>query len=73
MKDPIRVLVIEDRKSDRFIAQQLLGNYELDFTWQHVASESELRTIARARTSPVGKSKTNSIVEPTLGGFAACR
>ena len=47
MKDPIRVLVIEDRKSDRFIAQQLLANYELDFTWQHVASESELRTIAQ--------------------------
>jgi EAL domain-containing protein (putative c-di-GMP-specific phosphodiesterase class I) len=47
MKDPIRVLVIEDRKSDRFIAQQLLGNYDLDFTWQHVASESELRTIAQ--------------------------
>ena len=46
MKDPIRVLVIEDSKSDRFIAQQLLGNYELDFTWQHVASESELRAIA---------------------------
>jgi GGDEF domain-containing protein len=47
MKDPIRVLVIEDRKSDRFMAQQLLLNYELDFTWQHVASESELRSVAR--------------------------
>jgi EAL domain-containing protein (putative c-di-GMP-specific phosphodiesterase class I) len=47
MKDPIRILVIEDRKSDRFIAQQLLGNYDVDFTWQHVASESELRTIAQ--------------------------
>jgi EAL domain-containing protein (putative c-di-GMP-specific phosphodiesterase class I)/GGDEF domain-containing protein len=47
MKDPIRVLVIEDRKSDRFVAQQLLGNYDLDFTWQHVASESELRAIAQ--------------------------
>jgi EAL domain-containing protein (putative c-di-GMP-specific phosphodiesterase class I)/GGDEF domain-containing protein len=47
MKDPIRVLVIEDRKSDRFIAQQLLGNYELDFTWQHVESEAELRAIAQ--------------------------
>jgi EAL domain-containing protein (putative c-di-GMP-specific phosphodiesterase class I)/PAS domain-containing protein len=47
MKDPIKVLVIEDRKSDRFIAQQLLGNYDLDFTWQHVASESELRSVAQ--------------------------
>jgi EAL domain-containing protein (putative c-di-GMP-specific phosphodiesterase class I)/GGDEF domain-containing protein len=47
MKDPIRVLVIEDRKSDRFMAQQLLVNYDLDFTWQHVASESELRSVAR--------------------------
>jgi EAL domain-containing protein (putative c-di-GMP-specific phosphodiesterase class I)/GGDEF domain-containing protein len=47
MKEPIRVLVIEDRKSDRFMAQQLLLNYELDFTWQHVASESELRSVAR--------------------------
>jgi EAL domain-containing protein (putative c-di-GMP-specific phosphodiesterase class I) len=47
MKDPIRILVIEDRKSDRFIAQQLLGNYDVDFTWQHVASEAELRTIAQ--------------------------
>jgi diguanylate cyclase (GGDEF)-like protein len=47
MKDPIRVLVIEDRKSDRFIAQQLLGNYDVDFTWQHVACESELRTLAQ--------------------------
>src|SRR3984957_7387962 len=47
MKDPIAVLVIEDRQSDRFIAQQLLGNDDLDFTWQHVSSESELRTIAQ--------------------------
>src|SRR5271167_4682619 len=31
------------------------------------------RTIARPRTSPVGKSKINSIVEPCLGGVAACR
>src|SRR5271154_202045 len=32
-----------------------------------------LRTIARPRTSPFGKSNINSIVEPSLGGFAACR
>jgi predicted signal transduction protein with EAL and GGDEF domain len=48
MKVPIRVLVIEDRKSDRCMARQLLGNYNLDFTWQQVSSDSELRTIAEA-------------------------
>jgi EAL domain-containing protein (putative c-di-GMP-specific phosphodiesterase class I)/GGDEF domain-containing protein len=48
MKEPIKVLVIEDRKSDRFIAQQLLGNYDVDFAWRHVASESELRNVAQA-------------------------
>jgi EAL domain-containing protein (putative c-di-GMP-specific phosphodiesterase class I)/PAS domain-containing protein len=47
MRNPIKVLVVEDRRSDRFIARQLLGNFDLDFTWQHVASASELRTIAQ--------------------------
>jgi EAL domain-containing protein (putative c-di-GMP-specific phosphodiesterase class I) len=48
MRDAIRVLVIEDHNSDRFIAQQLLREYDLEFTWQRVASEPELRAIARA-------------------------
>src|ERR1700710_2589369 len=47
MRDPIRVLVIEDHKSDRFIAQQLLREYDLEFTWQRVSSEPELRAIAQ--------------------------
>jgi len=47
MRDPIRVLVIEDRRSGRFIAQQLSGGFDVDFTWQHVASAAELRTIAQ--------------------------
>ncbi len=47
MRNPIKVLVVEDRRSDRFIARQLLGNFDLDFTWQHVASTSELRAIAQ--------------------------
>ena len=47
MRNPIKVLVVEDRRSDRFIARQLLGNFDLDFTWQHVASASELRAIAQ--------------------------
>src|SRR5271170_1108006 len=33
----------------------------------------ELRTMARPRTCPVGKSKIRSIVEPSLGVFAACK
>jgi diguanylate cyclase (GGDEF)-like protein len=47
VRNPIKVLVVEDRRSDRFIARQLLGNFDLDFTWQHVASTSELRAIAQ--------------------------
>ncbi len=47
MKGPIKVLVVEDCKSDRFLAQQLLANYDLDFTWQQVASEAELRPSPR--------------------------
>jgi EAL domain-containing protein (putative c-di-GMP-specific phosphodiesterase class I) len=48
MKEPIKVLVIEDHRSERFIAQQLLREYDLEFSWQRVASESELRAIAKA-------------------------
>ena len=47
MNDPIRVLVVEDRKSDRFMAQRLFGAYELDFAWQHAASAAELREVAQ--------------------------
>src|SRR6202451_4820252 len=32
-----------------------------------------LRTMARARTCPVGKSKISSILEPSEGGFAVCK
>src|SRR5580698_2762521 len=32
-----------------------------------------LRTMARARTWPVGKSKISSMLEPSEGGFAVCR
>jgi EAL domain-containing protein (putative c-di-GMP-specific phosphodiesterase class I)/GGDEF domain-containing protein len=46
-RNPLRVLVVEDRRSDRFIARQLLGNFDLDFTWQRVTSTSELRAIAQ--------------------------
>jgi len=47
VRNPIKVLVVEDRRSDRFIARQLLGNFDLDFTWQHVACTSELRAVAQ--------------------------
>jgi diguanylate cyclase (GGDEF)-like protein len=48
MKEPIRVLVIEDRQSERFIAQQLLSNYDQEFTWQQIDSDSELRRVAQS-------------------------
>src|SRR5580658_2372809 len=32
-----------------------------------------LRTMARARTCPLGKSKISSILEPSEGGVAVCR
>jgi EAL domain-containing protein (putative c-di-GMP-specific phosphodiesterase class I)/PAS domain-containing protein len=48
MRQPIKVLVIEDHRSDRFIAQQLLREYDLEFSWQRVASEPELRAVAKA-------------------------
>jgi EAL domain-containing protein (putative c-di-GMP-specific phosphodiesterase class I) len=47
MKNPMRVLIVENRNSKRFVAQQLLNNYDLEFSWQRVASESELREIAQ--------------------------
>ena len=48
MRDPIRALVIEDRRSNRCIAARLLESYDLDFTWQHAASVPALRTVAQA-------------------------
>lgn len=46
-KNPIRVLIVENRHSKRFVAQQLLNNYDLDFSWQRIGCQSELREIAR--------------------------
>jgi EAL domain-containing protein (putative c-di-GMP-specific phosphodiesterase class I)/PAS domain-containing protein len=48
MYRPIRVLIIEHRRADRWITQQLLADYDLDFTWRCVGSERELRTVASA-------------------------
>ncbi|HEV7358819.1 MAG TPA: EAL domain-containing protein [Steroidobacteraceae bacterium] len=47
MKNPMRVLILENRASKQFIAQQLLNNYDMEFTWQRVACESELRDIVQ--------------------------
>ena len=46
-KNPMRVLIVENRNSKRFIAQQLLNNYDLDFSWQRIGCQSELRQIAQ--------------------------
>jgi EAL domain-containing protein (putative c-di-GMP-specific phosphodiesterase class I)/PAS domain-containing protein len=46
MDDPMRVLVVEHRHTDHGIAEQLLADYELDFSWQRVESPVELRQTA---------------------------
>lgn len=47
MQIPMRVLIVENGKAERFIARQLLDSYDLEFTCQSVASESELRDLVR--------------------------
>jgi EAL domain-containing protein (putative c-di-GMP-specific phosphodiesterase class I)/PAS domain-containing protein len=46
MDDPMRVLVVEHRHAACWIAEQLLADYELDFSWQCAKSPLELRQIA---------------------------
>jgi EAL domain-containing protein (putative c-di-GMP-specific phosphodiesterase class I)/PAS domain-containing protein len=46
MENPMRVLVVEHRHTNCRIAEQLIADYELDFTWQRVESRLELRRIA---------------------------
>jgi CheY-like chemotaxis protein len=46
MEEPLRILVVEYRHADRCIAEQLLTDYDLDFSWQCVASPLELRQVA---------------------------
>lgn len=46
MENPMKVLVVEHRQADCRIAEQLLADYELDFSWQCVESPLELRRIA---------------------------
>jgi EAL domain-containing protein (putative c-di-GMP-specific phosphodiesterase class I)/PAS domain-containing protein len=48
MSGPTKVLIIEHRHADRWITQQLLADYDLDFIWRCVGSERELRTVASA-------------------------
>jgi EAL domain-containing protein (putative c-di-GMP-specific phosphodiesterase class I)/PAS domain-containing protein len=48
MYGPIKVLIVEHRRADRWITQQLLAHYDLDFIWRCVGSERELRTLASA-------------------------
>jgi EAL domain-containing protein (putative c-di-GMP-specific phosphodiesterase class I) len=46
MEEPLRVLVVEHRHASRWIAEHLLTDYDLDFSWQCVASPLELRQVA---------------------------
>jgi diguanylate cyclase (GGDEF)-like protein len=47
MDDSIRVLVVEHSDTGRFLAQQLLDDFDLEFAWESVASEPELRIVAQ--------------------------
>jgi hypothetical protein len=38
MEEPLRVLIVERRHADLCIAGHLLTDYDLDFSWQCVAS-----------------------------------
>lgn len=45
MENPMRVLIVENRESEGSIAQQLLDNFDLEFSCQRVACSSELREV----------------------------
>jgi hypothetical protein len=63
MDDPLRVLVVERRHADRWIAQVLLSNYDLDFSWQCVASPLELRPSPSPVFRPSGIAVGESLVQ----------
>jgi EAL domain-containing protein (putative c-di-GMP-specific phosphodiesterase class I)/PAS domain-containing protein len=46
MEEPLRVLVVEHEHADRCVADYLLREYDLDFTWQSVASPVELGLLS---------------------------
>jgi len=46
MHDSVRVLVVGHSDTGRFLAQELLDDFDLEFTWESVSSEPELRAIA---------------------------
>jgi EAL domain-containing protein (putative c-di-GMP-specific phosphodiesterase class I)/PAS domain-containing protein len=46
MEEPLRVLVVEHHHADRRVAEHLLRDYDLDFSWQCVASPLELRQVS---------------------------
>src|ERR1700685_4651970 len=46
MNAPLKVLVVEHHHARRCVAGQLLIDYDLDFSWQCVASPLELRQVA---------------------------
>jgi diguanylate cyclase (GGDEF)-like protein len=48
MHDSIRVLVVGHSDTGRFLAQELLDDFDLEFTWESVSSAPELRVVAEA-------------------------
>jgi diguanylate cyclase (GGDEF)-like protein len=48
MHDSIRVLVVGHSDTGRFLAQKLLDEFDLEFTWESVSSEPQLRVVAEA-------------------------
>jgi PAS domain-containing protein len=48
---PIKVLLLEEQRTTRCVASQLLAHYDLDFDWQCVSSTRELQAVA-ARFDP---------------------
>jgi EAL domain-containing protein (putative c-di-GMP-specific phosphodiesterase class I) len=45
MEEPLRVLIVEHH-ADRCVVEHLLRDYDLDFSWQCVASPLELRQVS---------------------------
>jgi diguanylate cyclase (GGDEF)-like protein len=48
MHDSIRVLVVGHSDTGRLLAQELLDDFDLEFTWECVSSAPELRVVAEA-------------------------
>jgi EAL domain-containing protein (putative c-di-GMP-specific phosphodiesterase class I)/PAS domain-containing protein len=47
MENPTRVLIVERHGKDRLPSNKMLQDFGLEFTWQSVTSEDDLREVAR--------------------------